>query len=106
MVVKQNNHWSEGRPLHMQIGFIMSLSFVLIAFDWEIDDPKPLVSLGSSEPEIIEMIYISNIKEDPPPPPSPSEGSYPCIEIVEDEGEVSKEIIEEPPGPQPELVLC
>ena len=78
------------RILFLQIGFLVSLSVILIAFEWKNYEKRDYnlgnLNLEDLEEEII-PITRQEVKPPPPPPPPPE-----IIEIVEDEVEIENEI--------------
>ncbi|MEN7549869.1 energy transducer TonB [Rapidithrix thailandica] len=91
MIEKQNNHWSKGRGLHLQIGLVVSLALVLTAFEWKTYGEKSLVKLGELEADVTEMIVIPITVIPPPPPPKIKN---PTFEVVDDEMEIPEIDIE------------
>jgi len=78
------------RILFLQIGFLIALSVVLIAFEWKSYE-KGNYNLGNLNLEDLEEEIIPITRQEvkpPPPPPPPPE----IIEIVEDEVEIENEI--------------
>ena len=77
------------RGLFFQIGLVITLLAVLIAFEWKSYE-KTDYSLGKLQMDDLEdeMIPITRQEEKPPPPPPPPE----IIEIVEDEVEIENEL--------------
>ena len=78
------------RILFLQIGFLIALSVVLIAFEWKSYE-KGDYNLGNLNLEDLEEEIIPITRQEvkpPPPPPPPPE----IIEIVEDEVEIENEI--------------
>jgi periplasmic protein TonB len=80
------------RPLFIQIGLIVVLSVVLIAFEWKTFD-RVLVDLGEREvidiPE--EMVEITRQDQPPPPPAPPPQTTQ--FKIVEDDVDIDDEFI-------------
>ncbi len=78
------------RGLFFQIGLVITLMLVLIAFEWKSYE-KNDYSLGQLQMDDLEdeMIPITRQEEKPPPPPPPPPE---IIEIVEDEVEIEKEL--------------
>lgn len=78
------------RLIFLQIGLLVALGAVLLAFEWKTYD-KTLINLGQLQvddtPE--EMIPITKPEEIPPPPPPPPP---PVLNIVEDDVEIENEI--------------
>jgi len=78
------------KGLFFQIGLILSLIIVIIAFEWKsyekVDYNLGQLNLDDLEEEII-PITKQEIKPPPPPPPPPE-----VIEIVEDEVEIEEEL--------------
>ena len=77
------------RGLFLQIGLVIALLAVLVAFEWKSYE-KTDYSLGQLQMDDLEdeMIPITRQEEKPPPPPPPPE----IIEIVEDEVEIENEL--------------
>ena len=77
------------RGLFSQIGLVITLLAVLVAFEWKSYE-KTDYSLGQLQMDDLEdeMIPITRQEEKPPPPPPPPE----IIEIVEDEVEIENEL--------------
>ena len=77
------------RGLFFQIGLVITLLVVLVAFEWKSYE-KTDYSLGQLQMDDLEdeMIPITRQEEKPPPPPPPPE----IIEIVEDEVEIENEL--------------
>ena len=77
------------KGMFFQIGLIVILHLVLIAFEWKSYE-KTDYSLGQLQMDDLEdeMIPITRQEETPPPPPPPPE----IIEIVEDEVEIENEL--------------
>jgi len=77
------------RGLFLQIGLVVSMALVLLAFEWRSYD-RSAYSLGELKLEDIpeEIIPITKQEEKPPPPPPPAPVE---IKIVEDEKEIEDE---------------
>ncbi len=78
------------RGLLFQIGLVITLLVVLVAFEWKSYE-KTDYSLGKLQMDDLEdeMIPITRQEEKPPPPPPPPPE---IIEIVEDEVEIENEL--------------
>ncbi len=78
------------RGLFFQIGLVITLIVVLVAFEWKSYE-KTDYSLGQLQMDDLEdeMIPITRQEEKPPPPPPPPPE---IIEIVEDEVEIENEL--------------
>jgi len=78
------------RGLFFQIGLVITLMVVLVAFEWKSYE-KTDYSLGQLQMDDLEdeMIPITRQEEKPPPPPPPPPE---IIEIVEDEVEIENEL--------------
>ena len=76
------------RGLLFQIGLVITLLVVLVAFEWK--SYEKTYSLGQLQMDDLEdeMIPITRQEEKPPPPAPPPE----IIEIVEDEVEIENEL--------------
>ena len=91
------------RGLFLQIGLVVTLFAVLVAFEWKSYE-KTDYSLGQLQMDDLEdeMIPITKQEEKPPPPPPPPPE---IIEIVEDEVEIEKELeIEDTDTDQDEII--
>jgi len=80
------------RVLFIQIGLIITLAIVLVAFEWKTYD-RVLVDLGEREvidiPE--EMVEITRQEQPPPPPAPPPQTTQ--FQIVEDDVEIDDDFI-------------
>ena len=78
------------RGLFFQIGLVITLMAVLVAFEWKSYE-KTDYSLGQLQMDDLEdeMIPITRQEEKPPPPPPPPPE---IIQIVEDEVEIEEEL--------------
>ena len=78
------------RGLFFQIGLVITLLAVLVAFEWKSYENTDY-SLGKLQMDDLEdeMIPITRQEEKPPPPPPPPPE---IIEIVEDEVEIENEL--------------
>ena len=91
------------RGLFLQIGLVVTLFAVLVAFEWKSYE-KTDYSLGQLQMDDLEdeMIPITKQEEKPPPPPPPPPE---IIEIVEDEVEIEKELeVEDTDTDQDEVI--
>ncbi|MCZ6899752.1 MAG: energy transducer TonB, partial [Bacteroidetes bacterium] len=70
MEVKKNKNVDIHRfsGLFFQIGLVLSLAMVVIAFEWRSSDDGSSVDLGSLQ-EFEDIIDIPNTIQPPPPPP-------------------------------------
>ncbi len=77
------------RGFFFQIGLVVSMAAVLLAFEWRSYD-RNVMDLGDLKLEDIpeEMIPITKQEEKPPPPPPPAPVE---IQIVEDDVEIENE---------------
>jgi protein TonB len=82
------------RGLFLQIGFVLTLAFVLIAFEWT---SKPVQVKGFADSESEEIVQENvpitrqeQIKEPPPPPPPQSTE---VLNIVDNDVEIEDELI-------------
>ncbi|MCB0481996.1 MAG: energy transducer TonB [Flavobacteriales bacterium] len=80
------------KPLLFQLGIVIALAFVLVAFEWA-QYEKSNMDLGqlNLDLEEEEMIPITQ-QAPPPPPPPPPPPQTTVIEIVEDDKEVEDEL--------------
>jgi len=81
------------RIIFFEIGFVISLALVLIAFEWTTESPIAKEFETSSETEIeqeaIPVTRQEMKKEPPPPPPKTTE----VINIVDDDVEIEDELV-------------
>lgn len=79
------------RTLFIQIGLIVALAAMLVAFEWKSYD-REQIDLGSRQAEQVEedMIEITN-QNKPPPPPAPPPTTT-LINIVQDDVEVEDDL--------------
>ena len=75
--------------LFFQLGLVVSLAMVVIAFEWRSSDDGSTVDLGSLEETFEDIIDIPNTIQPPPPPPVIQQ---PQIIEVPDEEEIEEEI--------------
>ena len=91
------------RSLYLQIGFIIALLLVYVAFEYKNYD-KSTYNLGDLNLDDLEEEIIPITKQEqkpPPPPPPPPE----IIEIVEDEVEIEEELeIEDTESDEDEII--
>tara|TARA_B100001093_G_scaffold305440_1_gene291368 strand:+ start:77293 stop:77946 length:654 start_codon:yes stop_codon:yes gene_type:complete len=91
------------RSLYLQIGFIITLLLVYVAFEYKNYD-KSNYNLGDLNLDDLEEEIIPITKQEqkpPPPPPPPPE----IIEIVEDEVEIEEELeIEDTESDEDEII--
>ena len=91
------------RSLYLQIGFIIALLLVYVAFEYKNYD-KSSYNLGDLNLDDLEEEIIPITKQEqkpPPPPPPPPE----IIEIVEDEVEIEEELeIEDTESDEDEII--
>ena len=81
------------RVIFFEIGFILSLALVLIAFEWSTDAPSTDKFDTSAQTEVeqetVPITRQETRKEPPPPPPKTTE----VINIVEDDVEIEDELV-------------
>ena len=91
------------RSLYLQIGFVIALLLVYVAFEYKNYD-KSNYNLGDLNLDDLEEEIIPITKQEqkpPPPPPPPPE----IIEIVEDEVEIEEELeIEDTESDEDEII--
>tara|TARA_B100000902_G_scaffold91050_1_gene94651 strand:- start:99 stop:752 length:654 start_codon:yes stop_codon:yes gene_type:complete len=105
MDIKKNKsaNLEEKKGLFLQIGFIITLLIILIAFEYRSYE-KTAYNLGDLNLEDLEeeIIPITKQEEKPPPPPPPPPE---IIEIVEDDIEIEEEIeIEDTESDEDEII--
>ena len=81
------------RSIFLQIGYVVVLGLVLLAFEWGTKPSKlnSLGELGNMDLEE-EIIPITRQQNEPPPPPPPPQTTE-VINIVEDDVEIEDELI-------------
>lgn len=77
------------RSLFFNIGLIVSLLLVIIAFEWKFYDRGAGMDLGSIEDNFEDLMEIPPTEQPPPPPPKIE---LPKIVEVPDEEEIEEEI--------------
>ena len=91
MEVKKNPKadLSKKTGLFLNIGFVVSLLLVIVAFEWKSYDKSDLMELGQVNDVIEEIVEVQITKQPPPPKPKIKQ-----IEIIEvpDEEEIEEEI--------------
>jgi protein TonB len=91
MEVKKNPKadLSKKTGLFLNIGFVVSLLLVIVAFEWRSYDKSDLMELGQVNDVIEEIVEVQITKQPPPPKPKIKQ-----IEIIEvpDEEEIEEEI--------------
>lgn len=81
------------KTVFMQIGLVVVLSLVLIAFEWTSTDVNVDYSLMEEEVEVEEeIIPITRQEEVKPPPPPPPPAVADILNIVEDDVELDDEL--------------
>lgn len=80
------------RTFFVQIGLIVALAAMLVAFEWKTYDVKQ-VEMGERQVEILEeeMVEITQQNKPPPPPAPPAQTTL--IHIVTDDVEVEDDLI-------------
>lgn len=65
-------NWDKNRSTNLNIGFIIALSFAILAFNWTVDDPSnqdyKVEEEDTSEP--IEVVRTAQLEKPTPPPPA------------------------------------
>jgi len=75
--------------LFLNIGLVLSLLFVILAFEWKSYDDGDLMDLGQINDDFEEMTEIPPTQQPPPPPPKIQQ---PQIIEIPDEEEIEEEI--------------
>jgi len=96
MEVKKNDraNLEKRKSVFFQVGLIITLSLILIAFEWT-SKPSNENSLGDLEDMDIEeeIVPITRQQQKPPPPPPPPPSQITELEIVEDDVELDDELV-------------
>lgn len=81
------------RLIFLQIGIVLALGIVLLAFEWNTTD-ESAASLGTLEKADMEeeLIPITRPKEPPPPPPPPKPQVVEKLLIVDDKKELNEQL--------------
>lgn len=80
---------SKKTGLFLNIGFVVSLLLVILAFEWKSYDKTDLLDLGQINDDFEEMTEVPLTQQPPPPPPKIKQ---PEIIEVPDEEEIEEEI--------------
>lgn len=80
---------SKKTGLFLNIGFVISLLLVILAFEWKSYDRGDLLDLGQIKDDFEEMTEVPLTQQPPPPPPKIRQ---PEIIVVPDEEEIEEEI--------------
>ena len=79
------------KTIFIQIGLIIALGVVLLAFEWKTYEKKEVMEFQREDVELVQEEIIQTKQEvKPPPPPPPKQVTQ--IEIVEDDVEIEDEI--------------
>ncbi len=82
------------RGLYMQLGFVISLSLILIAFEWTSSTGKiSELELIQNEEVEEEIVPITRQEQNQPPPPPPPPQVTEVLNIVDDDVELQDELI-------------
>ncbi|MFO8000827.1 MAG: energy transducer TonB [Marinilabilia sp.] len=82
------------KSVFMQIGLVMVLSLVFIAFEWTNVDSGPNRDMEIDEEEVEEeVVPITRQEEVKPPPPPPPPKASDILNIVEDDVELDEELV-------------
>jgi len=80
------------KAVFMQIGLVVTLSLILIAFEWTTTDVAMNLDLMQDDMVIEEEIIPITRQEIPPPPPPPPPAVTDILNIVEDDVEIDIEL--------------
>lgn len=86
---------SKKSGLFLSLGLVLSLLFVITAFEWKFYDEGSLVDLGTVDDNFEDMMEIPPTQQPPPPPPviqQPEIVEVPDEEIIEQEIEVNLDV--------------
>lgn len=91
MVIKKYPHADIARfeTMFLSLGFVLSLAFVIIAFNWKTYDKVSVVNITKSES--FEQVVDIPLTVQPPPPPPPVT-AHPNIIAVSDEEEIVQDL--------------
>lgn len=81
---QQRDQWShEHSKLFLMAGLVLSLTFVIAAFEWKTYDQSAMMDLGMIKNDFTEILEIPPTEQAPPPPPQKI--IAPVIKEVNDE---------------------
>lgn len=82
------------KGVFFQVGLVITLSLILIAFEWTSRPPKDstLGALGDVDVQE-EIIPITRQEQEPPPPPPPPPAQITELEIVQNDVELNDELV-------------
>jgi protein TonB len=95
MEVKKNPkvNLEKKKGMFMQVGLILSISLVLVAFNWTSEPEKSKISFDRGGAiEELDMIINTEHKKTEPPVVKPPKVEYPDLKIVEDDEDIKDEI--------------
>lgn len=79
------------KGLFMQIGLVLTLAGVLVAFEWKTYEALDVSNLVQTVDVIEEEVIIQTEQNTPPPPPPPPEVTTE-LEVVDDDKEIENEV--------------
>ncbi len=80
------------KAVFTQIGLVVVLSIVLIAFEWTWSDYSVDIDVTDSEASVEEEIIPITRQDDTPPPPPPPPAAADILSIVENDAELDAEL--------------
>ena len=80
------------KDLFLYIGIVITLSFVLLAFEWSANQNDSNILDGQVNMELDDEMVPITRQEPPPPPPPEQPQTTEVLDIVEDEEEVDEDI--------------
>jgi len=80
------------RPMFIAIGFVISLSLGLLAFEYRTFQERVIKMIDLSIDEEIEETIVATQPETPPPPPPPPPTVVEVLQIVENDVEIKNEM--------------
>jgi len=80
------------RTFFVQIGLIIALAAILVAFEWKTYDKKQLDLSGREAVQVEEDMVEITQQNKPPPPPAPPPPTTTLINIVQDDVDVDDDI--------------
>jgi len=82
------------KSVFMQIGLVVTLALVFIAFEWTSVDNDPNQAMRVEEEEVEEeVVPITRQEEVKPPPPPPPPKATDILNIVDDDVELDEELV-------------
>ena len=94
MELKKSNkaNLDKNRGLFIEIGMLVALGVVLVAFEWQVAPKEEVIEVGPVQVLVVEDIIPITRQDEPPPPPGPPPKVTDFIDIVADDVQVENNI--------------